>query len=84
MDYANIGLLKISGTDVKKIDEVNGKPIIYNIEDITGFFEQVGRNTDYILHPEEIMADNFAFTLIGSKGLPNPEIIEKVKKILKE
>jgi hypothetical protein len=84
LDYAQIGLLKISGTEVKKIDEVDGKPIIYNFEDVNGFFEQVGRNTDYIIHPEEIMADNFAFALLGVKGLPNPEIIDEIKKILKE
>jgi hypothetical protein len=84
MDYANIGLLKISGTDVKKIDEQAGKPIIYKIENVTGFFEQVGRNTDYIIDPEEIIADNFAFTLLGAKGLPNPEIIDNIIKLLRE
>jgi hypothetical protein len=83
-DYANIGLLKLTGTDIKQIDMVNGEPVIYKIEEVTGFFEQIGRNTDYIIHPEEIMADNFAFTLIGAKGLLNPETIDKIKRLLKE
>jgi hypothetical protein len=38
------------------------------------FYEQVGRNTDYIVHPEEIIADNFEFLLIGKPNLPSPEI----------
>lgn len=83
-DYANIGFVKLTGANVKQIAEIGGEPVVYNFEEITGFFEQIGRNTDYIIHPEEIMADNFAFTLLGAKGHPNPEIIDKIKMILKE
>jgi len=31
-----------------------------------GFFEQIGRNTNYIIHPDEILADNFVLSVIGS------------------
>ena len=30
-----------------------------------GFFEQVGRNTGYIIHPDEILAENFVKLAIG-------------------
>jgi hypothetical protein len=55
--------------------------------DLEGLFEQVGRNTRYLWHPEEILADNFALLLIGMLrgsplAVPSPEILEKLRKIL--
>lgn len=54
-----------------------------------GLHEQVGRNTDYLYHPEEILADNFSrlylTSLRGStEGVPSPEILEKLRQILFE
>lgn len=42
------------------------------------FFDVAGRNTSYIIHPEEILADNFTLWMLGVENLPNPEIIERV------
>lgn len=50
--------------------------------DVTGFFEQVGRNTDYVLHPEEILADNFALLMLEVQDVPSPEILFQMKEIL--
>jgi hypothetical protein len=53
------------------------------LQQITGFAEQVGKNTDYVIHPEEILADNFAL-LISAQGDPiSPEIIRKMEEVLK-
>jgi hypothetical protein len=56
-------------------------------QELEGLFEQVGRNTRYLWHPEEILADNFALLLIGMLrgsplAVPSPEILEKLQKIL--
>ena len=51
---------------------------------MAGFYGQVGHNTDYIIHPEEILADNFALLLLEEKGVRSPEIIKKMKDILTE
>jgi hypothetical protein len=56
-------------------------------DDLEGLFEQVGRNTRYLWHPEEILADNFALLLIGTLrgaplAVPSPEILERLQKIL--
>lgn len=48
---------------------------------LSGFFEQVGRNTSYIIHPEEILADNFALLVLRGVG-PSPEVLEKIKAVL--
>jgi hypothetical protein len=56
-------------------------------QDFEGLFEQVGRNTRYLWHPEEILADNFALLFIGllrgsPLAVPSPEIQERLRKIL--
>jgi hypothetical protein len=49
---------------------------------ISGFFEQVGHNTEYIIHPEEILADNFAAIVTGSADVKSPEIQEKIRALV--
>jgi len=51
-------------------------------EEVSGFFEKVGRNTTYVIHPEEILADNFALLIIGEQGLASSELVEKMRMIL--
>ena len=46
------------------------------------FFEQVGRNTNYIINPEEILAENFAFLLTRKPVTGTPELIEKMRQAL--
>jgi hypothetical protein len=53
-------------------------------EEISGFYEQVGRNTNYIIHPEEILADNFALLILDKHNVPSPEILEKMRSILEK
>jgi hypothetical protein len=49
----------------------------------SGFFEQVGRNTEYIIHPEEILADNFALLVVGGPAR-SPEVQEKIRKLFEK
>jgi hypothetical protein len=51
-------------------------------EKVTGFFEKVGRNTDYVIHPEEILADNFALLIIGKQNVPSPDILKRMRDVL--
>jgi hypothetical protein len=55
---------------------------------VSGLFQQIGRNTDYLFGPEEILADNFALLAFGLvapdlPGLPlqirSPEVIEQLR-----
>lgn len=80
-DYMKIGLVPLNGEFIPV--QKSGKTIIYSLDEAEDFYTQVGKNTSYVINPEEIMADNFAYTLIGKKDLPNPEIIQKTQKVLK-
>ena len=82
--YLNVGFLSLIGDTDKSIELVDNKPVIYNFKQVTGFFEQVGKNTQYIIHPEEILADNFAFAILNKAALPNKDIVDKIKMKLKE
>lgn len=80
------GLLKL---DVNKnqcsVDTDNeGKAQLLNPGIVPDFFAAIGQNTGYIIHPEEVLADNFVFVMLGRKDLPNPEIPDRLKTWLEE
>lgn len=62
----------------------DNRPEFLDLSRASGFYEQVGRNTGYIIHPEEILADNFALLILGQRDLPSPEVVAKIERILKE
>lgn len=53
------------------------------VEELQGFYEQVGRNTAYVIHPEEILADNFALLYRAEGKLRSPEIVERIAGIVR-
>lgn len=61
-----------------------GKMKFLEVRQVQGFFEKVGKNTQYIIHPEEILADNFAILVCEIKNAPSPEIVAKLKQALGE
>ena len=48
------------------------------VREVSGFFEQVGSNTQYIIHPEELLADNFAQMVVGETPR-SPEIHKRIE-----
>ena len=47
---------------------VKNKDVGYSVEDLTGFWEQVGNNTRYNIHPDEICADNFVIMAFSKEN----------------
>ena len=43
---------------------------------------RTGRNTGYLFHPEELMADNFAQMLSARADAPNPEVYDRLAAVL--
>lgn len=79
-----------------EIQEQNGNWVVvnpttgYSEDDLQNFWEQVGSNTKYTWHPDEILADNFKL-LAAQRGnstrqinAKSPEQLETIEKILAE
>jgi hypothetical protein len=82
--YLQIGLLAVEGGDMNKTPVyTDGRPLILKVKEVQNFYEQVGKNTDYILHAEEVSADHFELLLNREKDIPNPELIEAMKNVMK-
>ena len=59
---------------------------MYTSDDAANFWDVFGRNTDYVVDPEEAMADNFSYIIIyGLDGMEyqTPEIIQAIDELLK-
>jgi hypothetical protein len=63
---------------------VEGQPELLQPRQVQGFFEQVGNNTDYIIHPDEILAENFERMARGETNLPTPRIVAEMKRVFAE
>lgn len=63
---------------------VQGQPLLVPVTELRGFFEQVGRNTGYIIHPEEILADNFAHLMMHTPDLESPQIVSRMQGFFAE
>ena len=65
--------------------DADGHALFRSPDEVAGFFEQTGRNTSYLIHPEEIMADNFVHLVVGPPKpgvpLPTPAVVERMERI---
>jgi len=77
--------VRLEGEPPRAVPEVDdaGEPIMAKPEGVEGFFEQVGRNTGYLIHPEEILADNFEILVAGDRRPPNPDIVRRLGELLR-
>lgn len=64
--------------------ERDGEPKLIDPNKTPDYARQIGKNTGYIIHPDEILADNFVHMVQGKPNLPNPEIVEQMKKVLQK
>ena len=84
-EYLNFQFLVMEKTSVLrrlKVVYENSEPKLIGPQAVSGFFEQAGRNTQYVIHPEEILADNFALLILREQNVPSPEILQKMREIL--
>ena len=79
--YLEFRLMAIDREIAKAILK-DGQPLLLKPDAVEGFYEQIGRNTSYIIHPEETLANNFVHLMSDRKSLANPEIPKKIEKLL--
>ena len=60
---------------------IGDPPRLLRTPELAGLFEQIGRNTGYVIHPEEILADNFA-QIVSGQAPRSPEVHERLRRAL--
>jgi hypothetical protein len=60
----------------------DGEPVLLEPRTCASFLEQIGRNTGYIIHPDEVLADNFVLLASGASQVASPQILVKMGEIL--
>lgn len=65
---------------------VVNKDVGYSIDQLTGFWEQVGRNTMYNIHPDELCADNFVIMALAkaTEGKNLEKLTEEGRQLVKD
>jgi len=82
--YLQTGFVELEGQEIKKVRQAGGIVKIYKMDEVDQFFEQVGRNTQYIIHPEEILADNFAMAVMGKNDVADPWLLDAILAALSQ
>lgn len=82
LDFQLLVLTKLNGTWVVSMSDDN--PILKQPDAVPEFQRAIGRNTNYIIHPEEIMADNFVHWMLDKQDIPDLWIVRQLEKTLLE
>lgn len=77
-------LMPVTRTDDRwrPADETAGRRM-WNANEVPELLTKAGRNTTYIIHPEEILADNFAHLVLETPDLPDPWVVQAIDKVLR-
>ncbi len=65
-----------------RVAEQNGTSTLFEHRQLPEWWAQIGRNTNYVIHPEEILADNFAIMVLEKGDVPDPWITERMEALL--
>lgn len=79
-DYLTFRLMAIEQSE-KRWQPVllDGQPRLLDPKSTASFHEQIGKNTGYIIHPDEILADNFVHLVNQTKDLASPGIVASMR-----
>ncbi len=81
--YMEFKLLRLENDNgTRRAALVDDQPVLYAPANVPDFGRQIGKNTNYIIHPDEILADNFVFLVNGRIDLPSPQVVEAMGNIL--
>lgn len=81
--YLQFKLLVVAEKDGQwQAVEQDGGPRLLEPRGLESYAKQIGKNTSYIIHPDEILADNFAHLVMQTAKLPTPEIVANMRERL--
>ena len=81
--YLRVGFIPIQKDH--SLPNAEGEVEILSLQKVSSsFFAQVGRNTNYTIHPEEILAENFVLALEGELEVKDEWVVERIRGRLEE
>ncbi|RCS41498.1 hypothetical protein DTL42_23390 [Bremerella cremea] len=80
LDFKLMVLQEQDGKFTAKL--VEGRPQLLSPREVPDYMQQIGSNTRYVIHPEEALADNFMLLVLGAKDVPDPWVLDEMKKVL--
>lgn len=88
-DNVKLGLFEVYKMN-SDYEILNGdkKPTLISPTEVYGYYERFGQNTSYIIHPEEILADNFVLLILlrasQVEGDYDMDILKSIERVIKE
>ena len=89
--YLQFSMFAFNGNEIEA--NADGSSTV-KISGIKGFYEQIGTNTEYIIHPDEVLADNFILMCLSNEDEkvldeykirePGRKLIKDIEKIIKD
>jgi hypothetical protein len=76
--YFGLGLLPVTLDDGVCTALAETEEGLLPLAEVPEYLEKLGGNTDYVIHPEETLADNFVYWAMEREGLPTPELPQRV------
>lgn len=81
--YLTFRLLVVEPRDGQLSAAMKGEqPVVLDPKGLDSFYSQIGRNTQYIIHPDEILADNFVCLVQQRENLKTPRVVQQMARIL--
>jgi len=77
VEYIDFQLVitKMNGTTMDEL-------LFLDEEDMNYYLDKIGHNTEYIIHPDEILADNFVLFVNNSENIESLWLIKEMKIVL--
>jgi hypothetical protein len=79
-EYLTLSLLLVErrGGAARPLER-DGEPVLVAFDRVGGLGDQIGRNTNYVIHAEEILASNFELLVLGAGNAPSPDVLERIR-----
>lgn len=61
----------------------NRQSVFLDYHEVNGLYQQIGRNTGYNIHQEEVTAVHFEHLLMARTGLPNQSLVGALRSVLR-
>lgn len=62
----------------------SGEPVVISVRDEAAYLDKIGKNTNYVIHPDEILADNFVRLVMEDRDVATPRILDAMRGVLLE